>query len=264
MENHFNFSKNGKATDRKLEFYGTETKMMIPTLCLTKIEQRMWNEKAKLMMFMQLFLMNPFWFMQSLSELYHGSWDTLISVSTSTAILIKARATRTSVGPDIKLYLENRETIKACLGIPDKENEYRKKPDFEICTGNKPEYEIITLMIPPMMIKTIRYRFEKSFTYKISSLAIYHRGKGLYPKWSVLTESTRSDGGNLNGLSPFFQIQKSSGGILTVMQLRWLLRLRWTLTKFTTGIPELMLRIIRITPDIFFKRKMLSILKVWS
>ena len=52
----------------------------------------------------------------------------------------------------------------------------KDQPDFEICTGGKPEYDIITLMIDPIMISTIQYHFKNDDLYKISSLAIYHRG----------------------------------------------------------------------------------------
>ena len=50
-------------------------------------------------------------------------------------------------------------------------------PEFEICTGGKPEYEFITLMIPGITTKSIRVLFKNNVEYKISSLAIYHRGK---------------------------------------------------------------------------------------
>ena len=53
------------------------------------------------------------------------------------------------------------------------------RPDFELCTGEEPEYEIITLMVPqdnPTMISSIRYYFKRDILYKLSSLAVYHRG----------------------------------------------------------------------------------------
>ena len=52
-----------------------------------------------------------------------------------------------------------------------------QKPEFEICSGSKPEYEFITLMVPEITTKSIRVLFKNKVTYKISSLAIYHRGK---------------------------------------------------------------------------------------
>ena len=53
----------------------------------------------------------------------------------------------------------------------------RDQPDVEICTGEKPQFQVITLMIDPITITSIRYYFKKDNLYKISSLAIYHRGK---------------------------------------------------------------------------------------
>ena len=51
------------------------------------------------------------------------------------------------------------------------------QPDFTICTTEKSEYEVITLLIPPQMVKRIRYSFKNEFQYKISSFVIYHRGE---------------------------------------------------------------------------------------
>ena len=51
------------------------------------------------------------------------------------------------------------------------------QPEFITCSGGKPEYEFITLMVPQIMTKSIRVLFRNKFTYKISSLAVYHRGE---------------------------------------------------------------------------------------
>ena len=56
----------------------------------------------------------------------------------------------------------------------------KDQPDVEICTGEKPEFQVITLMIDPITITSLRYYFKKDNLYKISSLAIYHRGKRSY------------------------------------------------------------------------------------
>ena len=52
-----------------------------------------------------------------------------------------------------------------------------QEPEFEICTGAKPEYEFITLMVPQIMTQSMRIHFKNKLVYKISSLAVYHRGK---------------------------------------------------------------------------------------
>ena len=51
------------------------------------------------------------------------------------------------------------------------------KPNYSICTKNQPEFEFITLMIPEQMVTSVRFFFKDKYHYKISSLAIYHRGK---------------------------------------------------------------------------------------
>ena len=51
------------------------------------------------------------------------------------------------------------------------------KPEFVTCSGGKPEYEFITLMVPQTMTKSIRVFFRNKFIYRISSLAVYHRGE---------------------------------------------------------------------------------------
>ena len=60
------------------------------------------------------------------------------------------------------------------------------KPEFVTCSGGKPEYEFITLMVPQTMTKLIRVFFRNKFIYRISSLAVYHRGEYNQAKfWNV-------------------------------------------------------------------------------
>ena len=72
------------------------------------------------------------------------------------------------------------------------------RPDFEICTGEEPEFEIITLMVPqdnPTMISSIRYYFKRDILYKLSSLAVYHRGNisQIIPVTRVMIGARASD-----------------------------------------------------------------------
>ena len=64
-----------------------------------------------------------------------------------------------------------------CFELFNPANDDYIQPDFTICTTENSEYEFITLLVPPQMVKRIRYSFKNQFHYKISSFVIYHRGK---------------------------------------------------------------------------------------
>ena len=74
---------------------------------------------------------------------------------------------------------DTRKYANICFELFDANSEdstNSEEPEFEICTGARPEYEFITLMVPQIMTKSIRIHFKNKLVYKISSLAIYHRG----------------------------------------------------------------------------------------